>query len=350
MPNRWGLISLLITSTVSLAAGKPKPPASTPMRAPAISNGPQALEQLKELYRTLEYDQVIPLAEALLARDDLSQEQRLEVYRLQGSARAIVEDPIDAERPFRLLLRARPDYDLPADTPPKILAVFRKVQSEEKALASQLRDVERARLIANVRLSGEPPKEAVGGRPLRFAYRVRDTAGVVETMRLQYRRAGQKAYSSLALERSEDGEWHGVIPGEFTADPTGFSLEYTVETADRDGPLVTQGTVAAPLTLAVAAGQVPTTAFKPVPRGVFFVMMGATAAIGAAAGVTGLLFNGTQAEYRTLAAMEVQARTLEQLADRGQALGLATNVLLVSAGVALVATLILLPLTRFFDE
>jgi hypothetical protein len=350
MSNRWGLISLLIASTVALAAGKSKPPTPTPARAPAISSGPQALEQLKELYRTLEYDQVIPLADALLARDDLSQDQRLEVYRLQGSARAIVEDPIDAERPFRLLLRARPDYDLPADTPPKILAVFRKVQSEEKALASQLRDVERARLIANLRLSGEPPKDAVGGRPLRFAYRVRDTAGVVETMRLQYRRAGQKAYSSLALERSEDGEWRGVIPGEFTADPTGFSLEYTVETADRDGPLLTQGTVAAPLTLAVAAGQVPTTAFKPVPRAVFFVMTGATAAIGAAAGVTGLLFNGTQAEYRTLAAMEVSASTLEQLADRGQALGLATNVLLVSAGVALVATLILLPLTRFFDE
>ncbi|MCU0694947.1 MAG: hypothetical protein MUC96_00305 [Myxococcaceae bacterium] len=347
MGARLFVVVMLLTSP---ALGGKKGSAPAAAQPPAITNGPQALAQLQELYRSLEYDQVIPLAEALLARDDLSQEQRLEVYRLQGSARAIVEDPVDAERPFRLLLRARPDYDLPADTPPKILAVFRKVQTEEKALANQLRDVERARLIANLRLTGEPPREPQGGRPLRFSYRVRDTAGVVETMRLQYRRAGQKAFSSLALERGDDGAWRGVIPGEFTADERGFTLEYVVETADRDGVLLTEGSAAAPRALAIAAGQVPTTAFKPVPRAVFFTSAGVTAALGLAAGATGLAFHGTQAAYRQRAALDVTALELEQLASRGEAFALATNVLLVSAAVTLVATLVLWPLTRFFDD
>jgi hypothetical protein len=323
----------------------PKPSVAMPV------DGKEALQLLETLYKTLEYDQVIPLADALLAREDLSTAQRLEVYRLQGSARAIVEDPIDAERPFRLLLRARPDYDLPSDTPPKILAVFRKVQTEEKALAAQLKEVERTRVIQNLRLSGEPAKEAVGGRPIRYAYRLRDTAGAVESIRVQYRRAGQKAYSSLALERSEDGEWRGLIPGEFTADPSGFTLEYVTETSDREGPLLTLGTAERPLMLQVSAGAVPVQAFKPVPKSVFFTSVGVTVALGAATGVMALLLNREQTSFnQAVRVPNADGALLAEQIRRGDTYALSTNVLLIASGIALAATLILLPLTRFFEE
>lgn len=333
-------------STPEAAAPTPAAPLPAPARTAA-----EALAQLDSLYKTLEYAAVIPLAEQVLARSDLSSDQRLEAYRLQGSAKAIVEDPVDAERPFRLLLRARPDYDMPAETPPKILAVFRKVQSEEKALASQLRGVERSRLIAALRLSGEPAKEAQGGRPIRFNYRVRDTAGVVETVKVQFRRAGQKAFSSLALERSEDGEWRGVIPGEFTADDKGFTLEYLTETADREGVLLAAGSQAQPLTIEVAAGQVPVQAFKPVSKPVFFATVGLTAAVGAAAGVLGFLYNREQSAFdRAVATAGANGADLVSQIARGEGYAMATNVLMVSTAVLLAASLILLPLTRFFED
>jgi hypothetical protein len=342
-------------------AGKRAPPAkgapepATPSRsAPAVSitSVTEAMARLEALYTSLEYDQVIPLADALLARDDLSAQQRLDAYRLQGSARAIVEDPVDAERPFRLLLRARPDYELPPETPPKILAVFRKVQSEEQALASQLRVVERGRLIANLTLTAGPLQDLKGGRPIPFAFRLRDTAGVVASVRVEYRRAGQPAFASLPLERADSGEWRGSVPGELTASEAPYTLEYLVETADAAGPLLVLGSRAAPLTLPVAAGQVPRAVFKPVPRAVFWPTIGVTAALGVATGVTGFLFNREQASYAqaTRSMMLVQAAALAEQARRGESLASTTNALLVATAVSLVAVLVLLPLTRFVDE
>lgn len=348
-------LSALLVGAAAEAAPKkttaPATPPPTPAPVLVARTAAEAMAQLDSLYKTLEYAAVIPLAEQVLARSDLSSEQRLEAYRLQGSARAIVEDPVDAERPFRLLLRARPDYEMPGDTPPKILAVFRKVQSEEKALASQLKGVERSRLIAGLRLTGEPPNEAQGGRPVRFAYRVRDTAGVVEAVKVQYRRGGQRSFSSLALERSEDGEWRGFIPGEFTADEKGFGLEYFTETSDREGLLLVSGTEKQPLLITVLPGQVPVQAFKPVPKAVFFTSLALTGAIGVATGVLGFLYNQEQASFdRRVAMGGANGAMLALQIERGQSYALATNVLLVSSAIAIAATLILLPLTRLFDD
>ncbi len=334
----------------SPAPAKPVP--AKPGPAVAITSVAEAMARLETLYSTLEYDQVIPLADALLAREDLTSQQRLEAYRLQGSARAIVEDPVDAERPFRLLLRARPDYELPSETPPKILAIFRKVQSEEQALASQLRVVERSRLISNLKLTGEPANDCRGGRPIRFAYRLRDTAGVVSTVRVEYRRAGQPAFSSLPLERTEEGEWRGLVPGELTASEVPYTLEYLVETADATGPLLVSGNRAAPLTIAVAAGEVPRVTFKPVARGVFWPMAALTLGLGVATGISGFLLHSEQMAYaRTARSMMIlESEALAAQARRGDGLAVMTNGLLVATGVSLVATLVLLPLTRFVDE
>lgn len=354
--RRLALLSALFVAAAAEAAPKKTTsPAPTPKAAPApvlvARTATEAMAQLDSLYKTLEYAAVIPLAEQVLARSDLSSEQRLEAYRLQGSARAIVEDPVDAERPFRLLLRARPDYEMPGDTPPKILAVFRKVQSEEKALASQLKGVERSRLIAGLRLTGEPPNEAQGGRPVRFSYRLRDTAGVVEAVKVQYRRVGQRSFSSLALERSEDGEWRGFIPGEFTADEKGFGLEYFTETSDREGLLLASGSEKQPLVITVLPGQVPVQAFKPVPKAVFFTSLALTGAIGVATGVMGFLYNQEQASFDRRVAMGGENGAMLALQiERGQSYAVATNVLLVSAAIAIAATLILLPLTRLFED
>lgn len=370
------LSALLVISLVSSSAaiaGKPNasrrspktkaqaPASSQELASPALSRPAPAAESLPltklptpellaktgELYNSLEYDQVIPLSAALLARDDLTIDQRLEAYKLQGCAKAIVEDPVDAEKPFRLLLRARPDYALPASTTPKILSVFRKVQAEEQALARQLREVDRSRVISNLRLLGEVPKEAAGGRPLNFSYRLKDPTGAVEAIRLPYRRRGQKVFSSLALERSDAGDWRGAIPGEFTADPSGFTLEYYVETGDADGPLLTIGNALTPKTVAVTAGALFTQRPKPVPRGVFIASAAATGVLGAATGVLAIMFNVQQSEYRKMAQGQVDGAKLVAAAQRGDGLASATNALTIATGVALVTTIVLSTLTNF---
>jgi ribosomal protein L9 len=74
-----------------------------------------------------------------------------ETGQLYGSVAA--RDIVEAEKPFRLLLRARPTFELPASTPPKIMAVFRKVQVEEQALFKDAR--------RDIRMADRPKKDRV---------------------------------------------------------------------------------------------------------------------------------------------------------------------------------------------
>jgi hypothetical protein len=369
---RFLLIAALVGSTAVAAVpkakkGKASPapqaePATAEPKAEAPAGNPKAaaaaagdartvLAKLQSLYGALEYDQVIPLADAFLARTDLLIDQRLEAYRLQGSARAIVEDPVYAEKPFRLLLRARPDYELPGDTPPKILGVFRKVQTEEKALAAQLREVERARIVGNLKLVGEPPSEVKGGRPLPFSFRLRDQTGAVETIRVPYRRSGSKAFSSVALSRAEDGTWAGLVPAEFTADERGFTLEYYVETSDAQGPLLSLGDAALPRSVHVLPGLVEVRSVKPIPRWAFWTGVTATGVVGAAALGLRLWLFSAQAQYTALASNSpVDGRKLVAMQRRGDAVATSLNVSLVALGVVAVATGVMAPLTQFQDQ
>ena len=360
---RSTLLCVVVTATAFAKPAKPKAPVAAPVDSPAPPSTPAApselkldpaaspvalVTQLNGLYEGLDYERVIPFAEACLKRTDLQLSQQLEVYRLLGSAKAIVEDPVDAEKPFRLLLRARPDYDLPNNTPPKILAVFRKVQSEERALAGKLREVERERVVASLKLLDELPSEARGGRPLVFSLRLRDPGSAVESVKVAYRRAGEKAFSSLALQRSEQGDWRGAIPSDFTASKDGFPLEYFVETGDGSGPLLSVGANLTPRTVRVTPGFVETRAFKPIHPAVTFVSLSLSVAIGVAAGVLGVAFNLEQAKYRELSRMaEVSGAELSERARTGTTLATATNGTLIAFGVGALTTALFFPFTDF---
>lgn len=91
----------------------------------------QQLALARNLYDSLEYQLVVPLTKDILSHPALRPDQLVKAYELQGSSLVVIGDPIEAEKPFRLLLRLRPDFDLAASAPPKIVAVFRKVQVEE---------------------------------------------------------------------------------------------------------------------------------------------------------------------------------------------------------------------------
>lgn len=287
-------------------------------RAPTPDEPTQSvLVRARNLYVALEYDRVIPLAAAVLARPDITLEQRLDAHLLEGTSLAIVGDPIEAEKAFRLLFRARPEFQMPDDTPPKIMAVFRKVQVEEQETQRLLEAALRRQIVASLELKGELAGDLVGGFPLVFRYRLKDPNAAVEGMTVQYRRQGASDYSALALARLEDGEWVGFIPGEWTSDEGGFTFEYWVLTKDAAGPLLTLGSADAPLSATIAAGTVALATPPPLPLWSFVAASGVTATLAAASGGLSLGVYLTQLEYDQLT-----ARAREEPVPGQQVLGL----------------------------
>jgi hypothetical protein len=323
-----------------LAAAKEPAPAVQVVLPPE-----QQVERAERLFAALEYDQVLPLVRAVLSDPSLSLELKVRALAVEGSTLAITADVADAERPFRKLLRLKPDFELPPKSPPKILAAFRKVQAEEKTLAEELEATRLKQTIAKLKLLDEPPTVGKGGRPLKLSLRVFDPDGTVSSVKVPYRRAGAASWSVLALARDETGAWAGTIPGEVTASADDYALETYVVTNDaKGGALLTRGSERAPLKIDVAAG---TPRKIRLPRAVFFSGLALTAASGVAAAVLGWQFSEEQGtftnRYLPPIATGVAERTAAELMqDRqnGHTLATATNVMLgVTLGLAAISAL-----------
>ncbi len=340
----------------------PRPPPSAPARpefaapttpaTPAAANsvelsGTAEVARIQGLFEALDYESVVTATVQLLGRPELPLDARVEAYRLQGCARAVVEDPVDAEQPFRLLLRARPTYELPDTTSPKILAVFRKVQSEERALNATMRQVERKRLIANLSLIGEAPTQAVGGQPLRFSWRLRDPQGVVDGVEVPYRKAGQHGFSTLNLERSDTGVWKGLIPADFTANDQGLTLEYFVRTVDREGPLLMLGSEGEPKSVRLSAGATQVARYKPLSRAAFWTSTVVTVLFALAAGGFALAVPFEERAYQQGALAGRPGAELVAVRNRGTTFALLANVGWIATGAAGATSLVMIPFTDF---
>jgi hypothetical protein len=279
-------------------AAKQKPAAQAPAApvveeapaataAPASDEPPGALvARAQERYDQLEYDQVAPLAARALAHPAITLDEKLSAYQLQGSALAIVGDPIEAERPFLLLLSVDPAFDLPKDTPPKIRSVFSKVKGEFGAVREAQVRREREALAATIEVSHRLPDELAGGRPLRLDFRVKDPKGAIKAVRVEYRRQGDPDFIGLPLQEAQRGRWLGAVPAEWTASGADHVLELTASFLDDVGSLKTLGSREQPLPIRVTAGQVVRE--PPVPLWAFGTSAGvAVAATVFAAGTTG---------------------------------------------------------------
>lgn len=372
----WGLL-LLCVSSVAMGRAKPslKPsraPASVeqaPVMTPgasapagkalpeAQSSPAQVLAQMQALYNALEYEEVVAIGEQFTKRADLKLETLLEGYRLLASAICVVRDPSEAKNIFRLLLEAadkqRKKYELPPETPPKILDVFRVVQSRFEQEKRIIEQVERQSVVESIVIAGGPPDNARGGRPISFRYRIKDPKSAIDTVRVAYRKQGERVFNALAMSRDDSGEWSARLGGEVTASSSPFNLEYYVVAADSRGDLKAEATEASPRSLAVAAGQVEGVSLRVVPKGVFFTGAGFTVAAAALGVVFGLLMNSTQAHYNRLTGDQVgvEGRLLRQLDEQGTAYATGANISFATAGGLGVATGILgLFFTKFSDD
>lgn len=222
----------------------------------------QAPAEIEQHYQQLDYDRVVAVAPKVLQRAGLKRADAIRVLYLYGTSLVVVGDDLGAQRPFRQLARMEPSFTPPEEMPPRALAVFKLVQSEERELAAQLAAAERARMLSEISLSGGPPSEPEGGAPIPFVYRVRDPRAVVEEVSVRYRRASESSYSALALAHRDDGAWTGEIPADWSSSDDPFQLEFYVETADQAGaPLVGEGGAKAPHSIEVAAGRLDASPF-----------------------------------------------------------------------------------------
>lgn len=328
-------------------AAPPSAPAAPAAPAPGLSDvaAPDLIARARAQYDQLEYEAVLPLVLELLSRgDSVPIDMRLDAYVLEGSCRAIVGDPIEAEKPFRALLRGRPDFELAADTPPKIMSVFRKVQAEEKAIVFEMKKLTRDRHVREMDLIGAHPSNLKGGRPALFSYLLKDPNGAATAVRVQYRKKGEPAFSSLALLRDEaTGRWRGILPGEATANDGGAELEFYVETADAEGPLLARGSAAEPLRALVTPGSVDRSAPPPLQPWVVWLGAGSTAALAVAGGGFGAAMLMVQQQYDAQGELSVTTPQLgpelKSVANTGNAFAWTANGLFIASGVAALSTL-----------
>ena len=326
---------------------------TAPTKNSTAAQDPQALlEQAQKQYDNLEYDLVIEPATAVINMESVPLEKKLDAYLLLGSALSIVGDPIDAEKPFRLLLRGRPDFDLPPDTPPKILAVFRKVQVEEKAIAEQLFSLRRNQLIKSLQISGENPVEGKGGYPLIFSYELQDPKNAVDTIEIKFRREGERNFSALALKRNESGAWVGAIPGDFTSNEDGFILEYTVETLDSHGPLLVLGPFPDVLKVNITPGTVERASPPPLPVWLFATSTGVSALFTSlvalsGAGTTFFYFQYVSLVDQANAGTAVNGEELLQAQTNYQNGQLSLGVTMGLAALTWIVTAVLIPFTNW---
>lgn len=329
---------------------KTKSPSSSPSSTPPppsdlkTKSSDELMTKAKQLHEQLEYDQVLPLVQEVLVRDGVPIEQTLDAYVLEGSCLAIVGNPIDAEGPFRRLLRGRPDFDLPLDTPPKILSVFRKVQAEERAISAQMEAITRGRIIKEMALIGQHPESLKGGRAIMFDYTLKDPAVAAIAVRVQYRKKGEPSYSSLALLRDAAGQWHGQIPGEWTANESGAVVEMYVETLDGKGPLLVVGTANEPMVREITPGQVDRSSPPPLPPWAVWTGAGTTAVLVAAGAGFGGFMSAVQADYTAQANLAVtepqDGSQMRQKRELGETLSITANTLFIASAVTGLTTLV----------
>lgn len=307
--------------------------------------------RMKELDADLEFEAVVPYARELGSRDSAPLELRRDAWLLEATALVVLGDPVSAERPFVRLLRLEPQFELPRTVEPKVALVFRKVRAEERELARTIKEAARRAQVARISIEGEPPTEARGGVPITFEVKVKDPAADVRAVTVGYRREGEPAFSSLALDSSNGEAWRGVLPAVLTESEQGFTLEYYTETSDPQGPLARAGSPEVPLRLHVSAGKCEQAWRAPLPRGLFAVGAGMTLAAGVVSGVFGVSLVEAQDRYsRFVDASGPRSFALQQqLEASGIQAAQRLTASLITAGAVALSTLIVALLTDWRD-
>jgi tetratricopeptide (TPR) repeat protein len=253
-------------------------------RNDALTKGQQQVEEG-------DFEDAVKTLEAGIDAPDLTDDQLVELYRLLGLSHLYLGNEDKARGAFEKLLQARPDYELPKATPPKI-----------RTLYARIKDDIRKRRVRPVTLSVAGVPEQKPAQAVTVEARIDDMA-LGAKAKLFYRRSGAQNYSSIDFlrDRADRSMYRATIPAfEVPEEPAAYDLEYYVEVADAaQRRLAGRGDLFTPLTFRVLAKVVVEDAEKPkawYQNPWVWVGIGA----GAAAVTTGAVILATQRPTGTL--------------------------------------------------
>jgi tetratricopeptide (TPR) repeat protein len=238
-----------------------------------------------------DFEDAVKTLQSGLDAPDLSDEQLAEIYRLLGLANLYLGNEDKARDAFEKLLQARPDYELPKSTPPKIRTLYARIKE----------DVRRRR-VRPVTIALMALGEVTGGRPVTIEARIDDLA-LGAKARLFYRRAGAQAFSSTDFARVGGSKtaFQATIPAfEVPIEDAASQVEYYAEVADAaQRRLAGKGDPFNPLSFTVAARAVAVRVTEARPWYANpWVWVGA--GVGAAAVTTGVVLIATSQQTATL--------------------------------------------------
>lgn len=275
----------LFVAALSLSAGGPTVALAQTGGSNAECRSNPHLARARELYDELNFEDAATTLQRAIEFSGNCRWDLAEVYRLKAFVDAVNNERERCHRDFEIFLALNPEYEIPADTPPKIRNCF----EDAKAVPPARRELG---------LQHEVPPEVQPNAPVSIKVRVTDPLRLVDQVKVFFRREGVKVFTVVSA-RSDDN-LSIVIPAlAVSPDAQGYKMEYLVRTVDRwDGVLSEEGSVKKPLTFVVAPGSTGDTVLG---KWWFWTAVG----VGAVAiGVATALLVGSNADTVTLTVSE----------------------------------------------
>ncbi|RYZ40188.1 MAG: hypothetical protein EOO71_17110 [Myxococcaceae bacterium] len=192
---------------------------------PLFQLGPAspAIGEARALLEAGRFQETLDVVQRGLDAPDVTDDELVELYRLQGLTALYVGDEALARGAYEKLLQARPDFELPRSAPPKIRALFAKLKEDLKN-----------RRVHPVTLEVDPIPDPAPGETVQVEATLRDMA-LGARARLFYRRAGAQGFSSVDFvrDRSRPEHYSAVLPSyELPVESTSYEVEYYFEVVD----------------------------------------------------------------------------------------------------------------------
>lgn len=199
------------------------------------------LARARELYDALEFDEAGHTLQRAIEYADNCRWDLGEIYRLKAFVDAVNGERERCHRDFEIFLALNPDYEMPAEVPPKIRSCF----EDARSVAPSRRQLG---------LEHDTPKDVQPNAPVALKVRVIDPLRLVDQVEVHFRREGVKIFTTVSARADESVSV--VIPAlSVPPDPEGYRMEYLVRAVDRwGGVLAEQGSVRRPLRFDVAPG------------------------------------------------------------------------------------------------
>lgn len=234
MKGGWSTLLVLSTALPALGAEPCSAPcrqiwSDAPLQIPRSIVPAQVSPRVPELDKASEqvdsgdFEEAVKTLQQGLSQPDLTDDQLAEMYRLLGLAHLYLGNEEKARDAFEKLLQARPDYELPKSTPPKIRGLYARIKEDVKK-----------RRVRPVTLSIPVIDPVPGGQPVEIKAQIEDLS-LGAKAKLFFRRVGNQSYSSVDFARKKGSkeDFAAVVPAyEVPVEETGYDIEYYVEVAD----------------------------------------------------------------------------------------------------------------------